>query len=71
MRRLLFSLLATSFMGVLAGCHATHGVCDCTHDYDDHCSYRAPWVGEGAAHTDAQTPLPEIREALPSSPKKL
>jgi hypothetical protein len=70
MRRLLFSLLATSFMGMLAGC-ATHGVCDCSHDYDDNCSYRAPWVNEGAPKSDVQAPLPEIREALPSSPKKL
>jgi hypothetical protein len=78
MRRLLFSLLAMSSVGMFAGCEAihgvigaTHGVCDCSHDFDDTCSYRAPWVNEGAPKTGASAPLPEIREALPSGPKKL
>ena len=71
MRRLLFSILATSFMGALAGCNATHGVCDCSHDFDDNCCYRAPWVSDVPLKTDAPAPLPEIREALPSTPKKL
>jgi hypothetical protein len=79
MRRLLFSLLAMSFMGAFAGCHATHGVCDCTGDFDDHCAYRAPWLAEGSGSGPApgpaaapeKAPLPEIREALPSTSKKL
>jgi len=88
MRRLLFSLLAMSFMGVLMGCQTancgcgsrnicgTHGVCDCSSDYDDNCAYRAPWAHQGAPSTDSAapsspTPMPEIREALPNAPKKL
>ena len=50
MRRLLFSLLAMSLVSVAAGCRATHGVCDCGCDYEDSCSYRAPWVDEGVPH---------------------
>ncbi|MCI0641808.1 MAG: hypothetical protein L0Y72_20510 [Gemmataceae bacterium] len=42
MRRLLFSLFALCFMGAMAGCCTTHGVCDC--DFEDHCSTRAPWI---------------------------
>ena len=71
MRRLLFSFLAMTFVGTIAGCNTTHGVCDCTHDYDEHCAYRSPWISEAAHKADAPTPMPEIREALPSSPKKL
>jgi hypothetical protein len=65
MRRLLFSLLAMSLMGVFVGCRATHGVCDCGCDFDDPCAYRAPWANEG------ETKSPEMRESLPTPPKKL
>ena len=71
MRRLLFSLLAMSFLGVAVGCKATHGVCDCGCDFDNQCAYRAPLVNEGAMDGAAPTPAPEIREALPNAPKKL
>jgi hypothetical protein len=71
MRRLLFSILAMSFVGMVAGCHATHGVCDCGHDFEDSCGYRAPWVNEVAPKADAPTPAPELREPLPNAPKKL
>jgi hypothetical protein len=49
MRRLLFSALALSWLGLLTGCHCitSHGVCDC--DIDDHCASRQPWVAMGAA----------------------
>jgi hypothetical protein len=69
MRRLLFSILAMSLTGVLAGCHATHGVCDCSHDYDDNCAYRAPWVNEAGPRAETSAPL-EMREPLPNAPKK-
>ncbi|MCI0376658.1 MAG: hypothetical protein L0215_03550 [Gemmataceae bacterium] len=52
MRRLLFSLFALCFMGALAGCCTSHGVCDC--DFEDHCSTRAPWIqvsSPGSSHT--------------------
>jgi hypothetical protein len=71
MRRLLFSLMAMSFMGMLAGCNATHGVCDCGCDFENHCAYRAPWIPEAGPKTETPEPLPEIREALPNAPKKL
>jgi hypothetical protein len=69
MRRLLFSILAMSFIGVVAGCHATHGVCDCSRDYDDTCGYRAPWVHEAAPKADTPAPMP-LGEPLPNAPKK-
>jgi hypothetical protein len=71
MRRLLFSLLAMSFVGALVGCQATHGVCDCSRDYDDSCAYRAPWIHEGAPKSDTPAVPPESREPLPNAPKKL
>jgi hypothetical protein len=71
MRRLLFSLLAMTFMGAVVGCHATHGVCDCSCDYDDNCSYRAPWTHESGMKSETPAPIPEMKEALPNGPKKL
>jgi hypothetical protein len=70
MRRLFFSLLAMSFISTVLGCCATHGVCDCSSDYDSPCAYREPWVNETVA-TPTTAPMPEIREALPGTPKKL
>ena len=46
MRRMMLILVALSFIGPLAGCRTSHGVCDCEHD--DHCSTRAPWLGHGS-----------------------
>ncbi len=72
MRRLFFSLLATCLTSVLAGCHAAHGVCDCGCDMDNHCAYRAPWIGGPAPKGEAvPAPMPDVREALPEGPKKL
>src|SRR5438552_13677573 len=69
MRRLCFSLLALCLVGVSVGCQATHGVCDCGCDFDDHCAYRAPWVNEGPPANDGPAPLPEMGEPLPNAPK--
>ena len=72
MRRFLFSLLAVGFVGVLAGCTHTHGVCDCSWDTDDPCHYRAPWVNQGShnGHVPNGT-TPGAKEVVPTEPKKL
>jgi hypothetical protein len=69
MRRLLFSLLAISLIGTLVGCRTSHGICDCGHDFDDPCAYRAPWVSEAAPKGEA--PAPDRKEVVPTPPKKL
>jgi hypothetical protein len=76
MRRLLFSLLAMCLLSVNVGCRSTtHGICDCTSDFDEPCTWRAPWLNESkAAPHPAGTPVaPEIREkeVLPAPAKKL
>jgi hypothetical protein len=63
MRRMLFLLVAVSFLGSLVGCKLmhSHGVCDCEEDY--HCADRAPWVRMAP-------PITTPAEAVPA-PKKL
>jgi hypothetical protein len=73
MRRLYFSLLALSFVGVMMGCcHHIAGVCDCDHDPDPcqvGCCHGTSALPVETHSTSA--PLPEIRETLPTSSPKL
>jgi hypothetical protein len=71
MRRLLFTMLTLGFVGMGSGCNTTHGVCDCSSDFEQNCAYRAPWVPEAGPAPVTPEPMPEIREALPNAPKKL
>lgn len=75
MRRLLFSLLALSYAGMLTGCSwiHSHGVCDC--EVEDPCCNRAPWVNY-SQHANGNGPInhvaqPEIKDFTPTLPKKL
>jgi len=64
MRRVLFSLFATSLIGLAAGCCHTHGVCDC--EVDDYCYTRQPYIHQGGI----TAPLPHYSspsgEAIPA-----
>lgn len=66
MRRVFFSLLAMSLVGLAVGCSHTHGVCDC--ENDDPCANRAPWVHGGGGPVTFQSP--EGKEVLPNPTQK-
>jgi len=71
MRRLLLSLLAMSILSVI-GCRAT-GVSDCGCDCgcENSCDHSASSASESIPQGEIPMPLPEIKEALPNTPKKL
>jgi hypothetical protein len=70
MRRMMFLLVAVSFLGSLAGCKLmhSHGVCDC--EQDNHCADRAPWVRTGPPITMASEPIATPPTKTPDVPKK-
>jgi hypothetical protein len=77
MRRLLFSLLAMSFMGAVLGCHCMHGVCDCSCDFDEPCGCTSCGCTAGIMGDvvpPGVVPMPMQApggEPLPKAPNKL
>jgi hypothetical protein len=75
MRRLMFLMVALSFLGALSGCGCVfqprmnmHGICDC--EQDDHCASRSPWIRYNTPAVPVETIPPPVKE-LPSAPKGL
>ena len=65
MRHLMLSLFVVSLLFSMAGCHTSHGVCDCV--IDDHCSSRSPWIRLGGPVPEsipAPMVLPEVKNKL-------
>jgi len=69
MRRMMFLLVAVSFLGSLVGCKLihTHGVCDC--EEDNNCRDRSPWVQFAAPTTTSSEAVP-VPKKLPETTKK-
>ena len=69
MRRMMFWLVAVSFLGSLVGCELihSHGVCDC--EQDNHCRDRSPWVQFAAPTTTSSEAVP-VPKKLPETTKK-
>jgi len=69
MRRMMFWLVAVSFLSSLVGCELihSHGVCDC--EEDNHCRDRSPWVQIVAPSTTKSEAVPAPKK-LPETTKK-